>query len=38
VIDILKKTWVKMSDKGHEAALKLSFSDKSLALIKRAII
>lgn len=25
VIDILKKTWVKMSDKGHEAALKLQF-------------
>lgn len=38
VIDILKKTWIKMSDKGHEAALKLPFSDKSLALIKRAII
>lgn len=37
IIDILKKTWVKMSDKGHEAALKLPFSDKSLALIKRAI-
>ena len=37
VIDILKKTWVKMSDKGHEAALKLPFSDKSLALVKQAI-
>lgn len=37
VIDILKKTWLKMSDKGHEAALKLSLSDSSLALIKRAI-
>tara|TARA_R110002049_G_scaffold248695_5_gene423175 strand:+ start:495 stop:1079 length:585 start_codon:yes stop_codon:yes gene_type:complete len=37
VIDILKKTWVKMSDKGHEAALKLSFSDTSLALVKQAI-
>jgi hypothetical protein len=37
VIDILKKTWVKMSDKGHEAALKLSFSNKSLALVKQAI-
>ena len=37
VVDILKKTWVKMSGKGHEAALKLNFSDKSLALIKQAI-
>ncbi|MDP5157678.1 MAG: DUF4202 domain-containing protein [Flaviramulus sp.] len=37
VIDILKKTWVKMSDKGHKAALKLPFSDKSSALVKQAI-
>ncbi|WP_298882954.1 DUF4202 domain-containing protein [uncultured Polaribacter sp.] len=37
VIDILKKTWVKMSDKGHAAALKIPFSDKSLALVKQAI-
>ena len=37
VIDILKKTWVKMSDKGHSAALTLTFSDKSLALVKQAI-
>ncbi len=37
VIDILKKTWIKMSDKGHEAALKLPFSDKSMALVKQAI-
>ncbi|AUP77680.1 DUF4202 domain-containing protein [Flavivirga eckloniae] len=37
VIDILKKTWAKMSDRGHEAALKLNFSDKSLSLIKQAI-
>jgi len=37
IIDILKKTWVKMSDKGHETALKLPFSDKSLALVKQAI-
>ncbi|WP_346883268.1 DUF4202 domain-containing protein [uncultured Algibacter sp.] len=37
IIDILKKTWVKMSAKGHEAALKLPFSDKSLALVKQAI-
>ena len=37
VIDILKKTWIKMSDKGHEAALKLTFSDKSFDLVKQAI-
>ena len=37
IVDILKKTWVKMSDEGHAEALKLPFSDKSLALIKQAI-
>ncbi|XMO86475.1 DUF4202 domain-containing protein [Algibacter sp. AS12] len=37
IIDILKKTWVKMSNKGHEAALGLPFSEKSLALVKQAI-
>tara|TARA_B110001454_G_scaffold213196_1_gene230993 strand:- start:667 stop:1251 length:585 start_codon:yes stop_codon:yes gene_type:complete len=38
IIDILKKTWVKMSDKGHEAALLIPFSEKSLALVKQAIL
>ncbi|WP_298778988.1 DUF4202 domain-containing protein [uncultured Polaribacter sp.] len=37
IIDILKKTWVKMSDKGHAAALKIPFSEKSLALVQQAI-
>ena len=37
VIDILQKTWKKMSDKGHEEALKLTFSEKGLALVKQAI-
>jgi hypothetical protein len=37
IVDILKKTWVKMSDKGHAAALLLPFSEKSLALVKQAI-
>ena len=37
IIDILQKTWVKMSDKGHEAALKIPFSEKGLALVKQAI-
>jgi hypothetical protein len=37
VIDILQKTWVKMSEEGHTEALKLKYSDKSLALIKKAL-
>ena len=37
VIDILQKTWKKMSDEGHAEALKLKYSDKSLTLIKQAI-
>ncbi|WP_223548544.1 DUF4202 domain-containing protein [Aestuariivivens sp. NBU2969] len=37
VIDILQKTWRKMSKKGQDAALQLNFSDKSLILIKKAI-
>jgi len=37
VIDILQKTWRKMSDKGHEAALHLNYSDKNLILVKKAI-
>ncbi|MEW7277007.1 DUF4202 domain-containing protein [Aquimarina sp. 2201CG1-2-11] len=37
VIDILQKTWRKMSEKGHQAALQLSYSDKALDLVKQAI-
>ncbi|WP_111310043.1 DUF4202 domain-containing protein [Confluentibacter sediminis] len=37
LIDILQKTWKKMSEKGHAAALKINYSDKSLSLIKQAI-
>lgn len=37
VIDIIRKTWKKMSDKGHKAALRLKYSDKSMSLIKQAI-
>lgn len=37
IIDILKKTWIKMSGKGHEVALKLPYSEKSLGLVKQAI-
>ena len=37
IIDIVQKTWEKMSDKGHEAALKLPFSDTGLALVQKAL-
>ncbi|MFS4466753.1 DUF4202 domain-containing protein [Maribacter sp. 2210JD10-5] len=37
IIAILQKTWRKMSEKGHGAALKLPFSEKSQALIKKAL-
>ncbi len=37
VIDILQKTWRKMSEKGHQAALQLSYSVKGLELIKQAL-
>ena len=37
LIDILQKTWRKMSDSGHEAALKLPLSEVSTALIKKAL-
>ncbi|OBQ56412.1 DUF4202 domain-containing protein [Tamlana sp. s12] len=37
IIDILQKTWIKMSEDGHQAALKLPYSEKSLELVKKAI-
>lgn len=37
IIDILQKTWRKMSKKGHEAALRLPLSKKSLALVSKAV-
>lgn len=37
IIDILQKTWAKMSEKGHRAALQLPLSPSSLALVKEAI-
>lgn len=36
-IDILQKTWRKMSNKGHEAALKLPLSKSALYLVSKAI-
>jgi len=37
LIDIIRKTWNKMSPKGHEAALKLPLSDAMLGLVGKAL-
>lgn len=37
MVDIIRKTWAKMSPKGHEAALKLALPDKTAALVTRAL-
>lgn len=37
LIDIVQKTWKKMSNKGHEAALILNFSESQLQLITKAL-
>lgn len=37
VLDIVRKTWAKMSAEGHEAALRLPLSPESLRLIKAAL-
>ncbi len=37
VIDILRKTWRKMSEKGHAAALKLPLSEDAKALVGKAL-
>ncbi len=37
LIDIIRKTWNKMSAKGHEAALKLPLSHAMLALVTKAL-
>lgn len=37
VKDILKKTWGKMSEKGHKAALQLDFSPECLRIIQEAL-
>lgn len=37
IIDILQKTWAKMSEKGKKAALKLHLSPQSLQLIQAAL-
>lgn len=37
LIDIVQKTWNKMSEQGHQAALQLNFSESALALIQKAL-
>ena len=37
IVDILQKTWRKMSEEGHKAALKLPLSEASKALVSKAI-
>jgi hypothetical protein len=37
LIDIIQKTWNKMSEKGHAAALKLPLSDAMLQLVTKAL-
>ena len=37
VIEVVQKTWKKMSARGHELALTLPFSPASLELVKRAL-
>ena len=37
LVDIVQKTWGKMSEKSHEAALKLDLSEKALSIVKTAL-
>ncbi|KAL8793521.1 MAG: hypothetical protein Q9195_003894 [Heterodermia aff. obscurata] len=37
IIRILQKTWVKMSDRGHELALEISMSDRARSLVEKAL-
>ncbi|MGZ0655107.1 DUF4202 domain-containing protein [Coraliomargarita sp. W4R72] len=37
IIRILQKTWAKMSDRGHAAALQLKMSDRASALVQQAL-
>ncbi|MDT0689891.1 DUF4202 domain-containing protein [Salegentibacter sp. F188] len=37
MLDIIRKTWAKMSTKGHEEALKLALPDETAALVTRAL-
>lgn len=37
MVKIVQKTWNKMSEQGHEEALKLALSDKALAIVQKAL-
>ncbi len=37
IISILQKTWKKMSEKGHKAALDLAFSERGMELVSKAL-
>lgn len=37
IVDIVRKTWIKMSDRGHEAALALPLNEDALRIVKKAI-
>ena len=37
IVTILRKTWAKMSDRGHELALKIPMSDRAKSLVKKAV-
>ena len=37
LIDIIKKTWIKMSDNGHKHALTINYSENLMNVIKKAL-
>ncbi|VUD68928.1 hypothetical protein TDB9533_04288 [Thalassocella blandensis] len=37
IIDIIQKTWKKMSENGHAAALKIPFSEKTAKILKKSL-
>lgn len=37
LVEILRKTWPKMSERGHQAALGLALTDRAKALVSRAL-
>jgi hypothetical protein len=38
IVDILRKTWRKMSERGHAEALRLRYSDRVGALVNKALL
>lgn len=38
IVAILQKTWRKMSERGHQAAIKLPFSESTKVLVQRALV